>query len=183
MRKLRLREIKRITQGHRIINVLLYFFSLWPPKDLRQPNEINEYVTEILTNTRSMEMACELGVGLNFMSGFGRLWSPFCLPASHCCCCCWVTSVVSDSVWPHRRQPPGSPVPGILQARTLEWVAISFSSAWKWKVKVKSLSRIRLPATPWTAAYQAPPSMGFSRQEYWSGMPLPSPASHWEQCK
>ena len=71
--------------------------------------------------------------------------------------------------------PPGSPVPGILQARTLEWVAISFSNAWKWKVKVKLLSRARLLATPWTAAYQAPPSMGFSRQEYWSGVPLPSP--------
>ena len=70
--------------------------------------------------------------------------------------------------------PPGSPVPGILQARTLEWVAISFSNAGKWKVKVKSLSRVRLLATPWTAAYQAPPSMGFSRQEYWSGVPLPS---------
>ena len=70
--------------------------------------------------------------------------------------------------------PPGSPVPGILQARTLEWVAISFSNAWKWKVKVKSLSGVQLLATPWTAAYQAPPSMGFSRQEYWSGVPLPS---------
>ena len=71
--------------------------------------------------------------------------------------------------------PPGSPVPGILQARTLEWVAIFFSNAWKWKVKVKSLSPVRLLATPWTAAYQAPPSMGFSKQEYWSGVPLPSP--------
>ena len=70
--------------------------------------------------------------------------------------------------------PPGSPVPGILQARTLEWVAISFSNAWRWKVKVTSLSRVRLLATPWTAAHQAPPSMAFSRQEYWSGMPLPS---------
>ena len=70
---------------------------------------------------------------------------------------------------------PGSPVPGILQARTLEWVAISFSNAWKWKVKVKTLSRARLLATPWTAAYQAPLSLGFSRQEYWSGLPLPSP--------
>ena len=69
--------------------------------------------------------------------------------------------------------PPGSPVPGILQAKTLEWVAISFSNAWKWKVKVKSLSCVRLLATPWTAAYQAPPSMGFSRQEYWSTVPLP----------
>ena len=76
---------------------------------------------------------------------------------------------MSDSVWPHRWQPPGSPVPGILQARTLEWVAITFSNAWKWKVKVKSLSRVRPSATPWTAAYQAPPSTGFSRQEYWSG--------------
>ena len=71
--------------------------------------------------------------------------------------------------------PPGSPVPGILQARTLEWVAIAFSNAGKWKVKVKPLSRIRPLATPWTAAYQAPPSMGFSRQEYWSGVPLSSP--------
>ena len=71
--------------------------------------------------------------------------------------------------------PPGSPVPGILQARTLEWVAISFCSAWKWKVKVKSLSPILLLATAWTAAYQASPSMGFSRQEYWSGLTFPSP--------
>ena len=72
--------------------------------------------------------------------------------------------------------PPGSPVPGILQARTLEWVAISFSNAWKWKVKVKSLSRVWLLATSRTAAYEAPPSMGFSRQECWSGVPLPSPS-------
>ena len=70
--------------------------------------------------------------------------------------------------------PLGSSVPGILQARTLEWVAISFSNAWKRKVKVKSLSRARLLVTPWTEAYQASPSMGFSRQEYWSGVPLPS---------
>ena len=71
--------------------------------------------------------------------------------------------------------PPGSPVPGILQARKLEWVAISFSNAWKWKVKGKSLSHVWLLATPWTAAYQAPLSIGFSRQEHWSGVPLPSP--------
>ena len=70
--------------------------------------------------------------------------------------------------------PLGSPVPGILQARTLEWVAISFSNAWKWKVKVKSLNRVRLLATPLTVAYQAPLSIGFSRQEYWNGVPLPS---------
>ena len=70
--------------------------------------------------------------------------------------------------------PLGSPIPGILQARTLEWVAMSLSNAWEWKVKVKSLSRVWLLATPWTAAYQAPLSMGFSRQEYWSGLRLSS---------
>ena len=74
---------------------------------------------------------------------------------------------MSDSVGPHRWQP--TRLPGILQARTLKWVAISFSNAWKWKVKVKLLSRVRLFAIPWTAAHQAPPSMEFSRQEYWSG--------------
>ena len=71
--------------------------------------------------------------------------------------------------------PPGSSIPEILQARTLKWVAISFSNAWKWKVKVKSFSRVRLLATPWTVAYQAPPSVGFSSQEYWSCLPFPSP--------
>ena len=71
--------------------------------------------------------------------------------------------------------PPGCPIPGILQARTVEWVAISFSNAWKWKVKVKSLGRVWLLATPQTAVYQAPPPTGFSKQEYWIGVPLPSP--------
>ena len=88
------------------------------------------------------------------------------------CCCCF------SHVWlwdPADRSPPGSPVPGILQARTLEWGAISFSKGWNWKVKVKSFSRVQLLATPWTVANQAPLSMGFSRQEYWSGVPLPSP--------
>ena len=73
--------------------------------------------------------------------------------------------------------PPGSPVPGILQVTTLEWIAISFSKAWKWRVKGKALSCVWLFETPWTIAYQAPPSMGFSRQEYWNGLPLPSPYS------
>ena len=82
---------------------------------------------------------------------------------------------------------PDSAIPGILQARTLEWVAISFSNAWKWKVKVMSLSSVHLFATPWTAAYQAPLSMGFSRQEYWSGVPLLSPdlslnVFNWLKC-
>ena len=93
------------------------------------------------------------------------------------CCCCSAKLIQScptlcDSI---NRSPPGSPVPGILQARTLEWAAISFSNAWKWKVKGRSLSRVRLLVTPWTAAHQAPPSMGLSRQEYWSGVPMPSP--------
>ena len=80
------------------------------------------------------------------------------------------------TLWdPTDSSPPGSPVPGILQARILEWVVISFSNAWKWEVKVKLLSRVRLLATSWTAAYQVPPSRGFSRQEYRSGVPLPSP--------
>ena len=71
--------------------------------------------------------------------------------------------------------PPGSAVAGILKARTLEWVAISFSNAWNWKVKVKSLSHVQLFKTLWTVAHQAPLSMGFSRQENWSGLPYPSP--------
>ena len=78
---------------------------------------------------------------------------------------------------------PGFSVPGILQARTLEWVAIFFSNAWKWKVKVKLLSYVWLLVTPWTAAHQAPPSMGFSRQEYWSGVPLPSPSGKRTQLR
>ena len=82
---------------------------------------------------------------------------------------------------PIEGSPPGSAIPGILQARTVEWVAISFSNAWKWKVKVKLLSRVWLFTTPWTAAYQAPLSMGFSRQEYWRGLPLPSPKVVLEQ--
>ena len=84
---------------------------------------------------------------------------------------------------PIHGSPLGSAVPGILQARTLEWVAISFSNAGKWKVKVKSLSCARLLATPWTAAYQTPPSMGFSRQEYWSELPLLSPFVIWKSTK
>ena len=78
--------------------------------------------------------------------------------------------------------PPGSPVPGILQARTPQWVAISFSNTWKWKVKVKSLSRVRLFATPWTAAHQAPPPMGISMQEFWSRLPLSSLPLLWGCC-
>ena len=84
---------------------------------------------------------------------------------------------------PRDGSPPGSPVPGIFQARTLEWVAISLSNAWKWKVKVRSLSRAQLFVTPWTAAYQAPLSVGFSGQEYWNGFPLPSPHPNLCTCE
>ena len=93
----------------------------------------------------------------------------------------------SPTLWdPIDGSPPGSPIPGILQAGTLEWVAISFSNAWKWKVKGKLLSRVQFLATPWTAAHQAPPAMGFSRQECWSGVLLTSPLSHltlWQLCQ
>ena len=94
------------------------------------------------------------------------------LPQKIPCCCCNVASLqlCSTPCSPIDGSLPGSPFPGILQARTLEWVAISFSNAWKWK-----WSRVWLLAFPWNAAYQAPLSMGFSRQEYWSGLPLPSP--------
>ena len=100
-----------------------------------------------------------------------------------CVCVCVCVAAAAKSLQsyptlcdPIDGSPPGSPVPGILQARTLERVAISCTNAWKWKVKVKLLSRVRLFVTPWTAAYQAPPSMGFSRQQYCSAMSLPSPA-------
>ena len=98
----------------------------------------------------------------------GLTWQPHLSAAKSLQSCLTLCDLIDGS-------PPGSPIPGILQARTLEWVAISFSNVGKCKVNVKSLSRVRLLATPWTAAYQAPPSMGFSRQEYWSGWPLPSP--------
>ena len=99
--------------------------------------------------------------------------------------CCWCIQFAATAAKPLQScltlcdpidgSPPGSPVPGILKARTLEWVAISISNAWKWKVKVKSLSRVRLYVTPYMAAHQGPPSLGFSRQEHWSGLLFPSP--------
>ena len=111
--------------------------------------------------------------GLLYYRWFFTIWAT---REVHGCMLCYAKSLQScltlcDSI---DGSPSGFPVPGILQARTLEWVAISFCNAWKWKVKVKSLNRVRPSATPWTAAHQAPPSMGFSRQEYWSGVPLPS---------
>ena len=102
------------------------------------------------------------------MNGFPSIYSAAAAAAKSLQSCLTLCDPIDGS-------PPGSPVPGILQARTLEWVAISFSNTWEWKVKVKLLSCVQLFVTPWTAAYQAPPSMGFSRQEYCSGEPLPSP--------
>ena len=109
--------------------------------------------------------SCSVGGNANWYSYYGEQYAAAAAKSLQSC---------PTLCYPIDGSPPGSPVPGILQARTLEWVATSFSKAWKWKVKVKSLSRVQLLATPWTAAYQGPPSMGFSRQEYWSGVPLPS---------
>ena len=108
-------------------------------------------------------------------------WVPslYCLTAAAAAKLLQSCPILCDSI---DGSPPGSPIPGIPQARTMEWVAISFSNAWKWKVKVKLLSHVRLLATPWTAAHQAPLPMGFSRQEYWSGVPLPSPTV-WKRSK
>ena len=108
-----------------------------------------------------------VGAGLLYHEMFLKLWYAAAAAAKSPQSC----PTLCD---PRDGSPPGSPIPGILQARTLEWVAISSSNARKWRVKVKSLIQVRLLATPWTAAHQAPMSMGFSRQEYWSGVPLPS---------
>ena len=113
----------------------------------------------------------ELAESANFSISLKKMMSAI------CCAAAAAKSLQSCPTLcdPTDGSPRGSPIPGILQARTLEWVAISFSNAGKWKVKVKLLSLVWLLATPWTAAHQAPPSMGFSRQECWSGVPLPSP--------
>ena len=121
----------------------------------------------------------------NYLKGWlfplsaGKIY-PFILPAAAAAKSPQSCTTLCD---PTDGSPPGSPIPGILQARTLEWVAISLSNAGKWKVKVKLLSCVWLLATPWTAVYQAPPSMLFSRQEYWSGVPVPSPPLSLDLCK
>ena len=91
------------------------------------------------------------------------------------CCCCLVASVVSDSVRPHRLQPTRLHHPWDSPGKNTGVGCHFLLQCMKWKVKGKSLSHVLLLATPWTAAYQAPPSVRFSRQEYWSGVPLPSP--------
>ena len=164
---------------------------MWGPlKNLL--SEIRLYLSTRQENSRSLNIFAESGKYALYspsrVNGFLWCWLPshhssllLCL-SSLSTCISSVTAATAKSLQscptlcdPIEGSLPGSPVPGILQARTLEWVVISFSNAWKWKVKVKSLSHVRPSATPWTAAYHAPPSMGFSRQEYWSGVPLPSP--------
>ena len=114
----------------------------------------------------------------NFLRIICQIPWPVVIPLGHRCVSFMFAKSLQSCLTlcdPRDGSPAGSPVPGILQARTVEWVAISFSNAWKWKLKVKLPSCVRLFTTPWTAAYQAPPPVGFSRQEYWSGLPLPSP--------
>ena len=132
----------------------------------------------------NLTLYCTLQHQVAFMSSFNFLCESVCWPVHTGKLGCFptCTAAAAKSLQscltlcdPIESSPPGSTIPGILQARTLEWVAISFSKAWKWKVKVKSLSRVQLFATPCIAAYQALPSMGFSRQESWSRMPSPSP--------
>ena len=137
--------------------------SATPPRQWRKASSVISYMTAYALDTRSQEG--------HFIS---VVFFPKTQPAAA------AAAAKSLQLCPTLYNPidgslPGSPIPGVLQARTLEWVAISFSNAWKWKVKVKLLSHVQLFATPWTAAYQTPPSMGVSRQEYWSGVPLPSP--------
>ena len=137
-----------------VLSILLNYTTTPGDSDLFPPQLGNHWLRRLFPATTSSSSS----ICISMLSAAAAKWLPSCPTLCK----------------PIDSSPPGSPVPGILQARTLEWVAISFSNASKWKVKVKSLSRVRLLATPWTAAYQAPPPMGFSRQEYWSGVPLPS---------
>ena len=105
------------------------------------------------------------------------------LKISRCCCCCWVASVVSDSVWLHRRQPTRLPRPWDSPGKNTGVGCHFFLQYMKVKSESEVAQSCPTPSDPWTAAYQAPPSMGFSRQEYWSGVPLPSPISRWDHAK
>ena len=128
------------------------------------------------------KLACSGSLTPHFVNNDYKSWDLL----KHCACtsqgtcllmsCCQVSSVVSDSVRPHGLKPTRLLCPWDSPGKnTGVSCHFLFSNAWKWKVKVKSLSLVWPSAIPWTAAYQAPPSMGFSRQEYWSGVPLPSP--------
>ena len=141
------------------------FFISWAT--LETPSSKSLQIINAGEGVEKVEPCYTVGGNVNWHSHYGKQYAAKSLQS-----CPTLCDPIDSS-------PPGSPVLGILQARTLEWVAISFSNAWTWKVKVKSLNRVRPSATPWTAAYQAPPSMGFSRQEYWSRVPLPSPGKQY----
>ena len=138
--------------------------SATPPRQWRKASSVISYMTASALDTRSQEG--------HFIS---VVFFPKTQSAAAAADAAKSLQLCPTLCSPIDGSPTGSSIPGILQARTLEWVAISFSNAWKWKVEVKLLSHVQLFATPWTAAYQAPPSMGVSRQEYWNGVPLPSP--------
>ena len=144
------------------------------PRLIRSPGEGNGNLLQYsyLKNSK------DRGTWWARVHGITKSWTRLRIAQSMCLCyaAAAVKSLQSCPTLcdPINGSPSGSPVPGILQARTLEWVAISFTNVWKWQVKVKSLSRVQLFATPGTAAHQAPPSVGFSRQGYWSGVPSPS---------
>ena len=141
------------------LTTLLYNFHLW---GLKSRNRWRQFSHGIKTDPSSNP---EIWWAIKLRSVYSN---------THCCCCCKSLQSCPTLCDPIDGSPPGSPVPGILQARTLEWVAITFSNAGKWKVKVKSFSCVRPSATPWTAAHQASPSLVFSRQEHWIGLPFPS---------
>ena len=141
---------------------------LFPIRDMAKPSTLYYWFWSLLHVLRPCFITAPSFLPLNTFSSNLEPWEVRTIFAKSLQLCPTLCNPIDGS-------PSGSSVPGILQARTLEWVAISFSNAWKWKVKVKLLSCAQLLMTPWTAAYQAPPSMGFSRQKYWSGVPLPSP--------
>ena len=154
----------------------VYVKDLIIVRAIRQENgSMGHQSQRALGPIRYYAMSCVQGLGKIYMNRVRQTPGTFSMFSKwYAAAAKWLQSC--PTLWdPRDGSPPGSPVPGILQARTLEWVAISFSKAWKWRVKVKSLSCVRLLVTLWTAAHRAPPSMGFSRQEYWSGVSLPSP--------
>ena len=135
------------------------FFSWWSTS-----TDINRFLTNMIKKAKERHFAVVLNVEFHFRYVAAAAAAASLQTVQGCRNLCDPTD----------GSPSGSLIPGIFQARTLEWVAISFSNAWKWKVKVKSLSRVWPLGTPWTVPHQAPPTMGFSRQEYWSGVPSPS---------
>ena len=158
----------------------LLISGLWSPSAvILEPKKMKSVAVSIIASSICHEvMATDAMILVFWMLSFKPTFSLSSFTFYSWCCHAKSAKSLQSCLTlcdPRDGSPPGSPIPGVLQARTMEWVAIAFSNAWKWKVKVKSLSRVRLLATPWTAAHQVPPSTGFSRQEHWSGVSLPSP--------